>query len=135
MIMSKLKIASNPPTLPPPSGRFSQIVNVRANTLLFIAGQTASDKNGNIVGIGDLKAQAEQAFLNLKAALDAGGATFDDLVKMNTYVTDIKQYRSVVRSVRDKYITKDPPVGTLVEVSSLARPDLLIEIEGVAVLD
>ncbi len=133
--MSKLKIASNPPTLPPPAGRFSQIVKVRAKTLLFIAGQTASDKDGNIVGKGDLKAQAEQAFLNLKAALAAEGATFDDLVKMNTYVTDIKQYRSVVREVRDKYITKDPPVGTLVEVSSLARPDLLIEIEGVAVLD
>jgi len=135
MVMSKLKTASNPSTLPPPSGRFSQIVKVRANTLLFIAGQTASDKDGNIVGVGDLKAQAEQAFQNLKAALAAEDATFDDLVKMNTYVTDIKEYRSVVRGVRDKYITKDPPVGTLVEVSSLARPDLLIEIEGVAVLD
>lgn len=129
------KRAYNPPTLPDPSGRYSHIVKVSARNLLFIAGQVAFDKDGNIVGKGDFRAQVEQVFLNLKAALEAGGASFDDLVKINIYTTDIKQYREVGTDIRNKYITKEPPASTLLEISSLAHPDLLLEVEGIAVID
>ncbi|MFQ6011471.1 MAG: RidA family protein [Nitrososphaerales archaeon] len=132
--MSK-KRASNPPTLPDPSGRYSHIVKVSAQNLLFIAGQVAFDKEGNIVGKGDMKAQTEQVFLNLKAALEAEGASFDDLVKLTVYTTDIKRYREEGTSIRNKFITKEPPTSTLLEISSLAHPDLLLEIEGIAALD
>ena len=129
------KIASNPSTLPDPSGRYSHIIKVSAQNFLFIAGQVAFDKDGNIVGKGDYKAQVEQVFLNLKSALEAGGASFDDLVKINIYTTDINRYREVGTSIRNRYITKEPPTSTLLEVSSLAHPDLLLEIEGLAAID
>ncbi len=132
--MSK-KRACNPSTLPDPSGRYSHIVKVSARNLLFIAGQVAFDKAGNLVGKGDMAAQTEQVFLNIKAALEAEGASFEDLVKINIFTTDMKRYREVGTSIRNKYITKDPPASTLLEISSLAHPDLLLEVEGIAALD
>ena len=134
VIMGK-KIAYNPSTLPDPSGRYSHIVKAKSQNLLFIAGQVSFDKDGNIVGRGDFRAQVEQVFLNLKFALEAGGASFDDLVKINVYTTDIEKYREFGTSVRNKYITKEPPTSTLLGISSLAHPDLLLEIEGIAVID
>ena len=83
------KRAYNPSTLPDPSGRYSHIVKVSAQNLLFIAGQVAFDRDGNLVGRGDFRAQTEQVFLNLKAALEAGGASFDDLVKISIYTLRI----------------------------------------------
>ena len=102
-------------TLPPSVG-YSQAVTVRSGSLVYVAGQVAMDPSGKLVGLGDFRAQAEQIFENLKAALAASGTSFDNVVKLNSYFVDIKQ-APVFREVRDKYINvTHPPVSTAVEV-------------------
>ena len=124
---------TNPPALSTPTG-YTHVVEVMGpGKTVYISGQIALDKGGNLVGAGDMKAQAEQVFKNLEAALAAAGATFDSVVKMNTYTTDMTQVQAI-RDVRTKYFTKSTPASTLVQVVKLARPDLLLEIEVIAVV-
>src|SRR6266852_4659122 len=93
---------SNPHTLSKPTG-YTHIVEVTGPAkTVYISGQIALDKDGTVVGAGDMKAQAEQVFKNLQAALGAAGATFSDVVKMNTYITDMSKVQAV-RDVRAKY--------------------------------
>jgi reactive intermediate/imine deaminase len=122
----------NPPGLSTPTG-YSHIVSARAGRTIYIAGQVANDAKGQLVGKGDLPAQTRQVFANLETALKAAGATFNDVVKTNYYLIDASQVQ-VVRDVRSKYFTKELPASTLVQVSRLASPDYLIEIEVVAVV-
>jgi reactive intermediate/imine deaminase len=123
---------TNPPTLSTPTG-YTHIVEVTGpNRTIYISGQIAYDKDGNVVGAGDMKAQAEQVFRNLEAALTAAGAKFSDVVKMNSYITDMSKVQAV-RDVRAKYFTTAAPASTFVEVKGLVRPELLLEIEVVAV--
>ena len=122
---------TNPPTLSAPTG-YTHVVEVpQTARTIYIAGQVAFDRSGQPVGKGDMKAQAEQVFKNLEAALAAAGATFKDIVKTNTYVTDMSQAQ-VIRDVRAKYFGQAPPANTLVQVGALARPELMLEIEAVA---
>src|ERR1700704_2531182 len=122
---------TNPPTLSTPTG-YTHVVEVTGPArTVYIAGQIAFDKDGKVVGAGDMKAQAEQVFKNLEAALAAAGAKFSDVVKMNTYVTDMTQV-AAVREVRARYFGTTTPASTLVQVAALARPELMIEIEVVA---
>lgn len=122
---------TNPPALSTPTG-YSHVVEVTGpGKTIYIAGQIAFDASGKVVGAGDMKAQTEQVFKNLEAALKAAGATFADVVKMNTYVTDISQI-AVIREVRGRYFGTTTPASTLVQVSGLARPELMIEIEVIA---
>lgn len=123
----------NPSTIHTPRG-YSHVAEVPAgNRLIFIAGQVALDKEGSLVGIGDLRAQTNQVFQNLRLALDAAGATFNDVVKLNVYVLDVGQI-ATIREVRDTYVnTAAPPASTLVEVRRLFRDEVLIEVEAVAV--
>src|SRR6185436_4985482 len=100
---------------------------------VYVSGQIALDKDGKLVGEGDMKAQAEQVFRNLQAALGAAGAAFKDVVKMNTYTTDISQMQPV-REVRARYFGDTTPASTLVQVVRLARPEFLLEIEVIAAL-
>jgi enamine deaminase RidA (YjgF/YER057c/UK114 family) len=101
---------------------------------VYIAGQVAFDSSGKVVGEGDFTAQAEQVFRNLQRALESVGGSMADLVKTTTFVTDIKHVPAL-REVRTRYLARNqPPANTLVAVSSLARAELLIEIEGVALL-
>jgi reactive intermediate/imine deaminase len=125
---------TNPPALPAPTG-YTHIVEVTGpNRTIYISGQIAYDKDGKIVGApGDMKAQAEQVFRNLKAALDAAGATFADVVKMNSYITDMSKVQAV-RDVRAQYFKNATPASTFVEVKGLVRPELLLEIEVIAVV-
>ncbi len=123
----------NPSGLSKPTG-YTHVVEVRGGRTLYISGQIAVDRNGNVVGKGDLKAQAQQVFENLQAALAAGGATFANVVKMTFFVTDAAQVQ-VVRDVRDRYLEKEPPASTLVQVAALVRPELLIEVEAIAVVE
>ncbi len=124
---------TNPPTLSTPTG-YTHVVEVSGPAkTIYIAGQVALDKDGKVVGAGDMKAQTEQVFKNLEAALAAAGAKFSDVVKMNMYLTDIGQV-SVVREIRSKYFGSSTPASTLVQVVALARPEFLIEIEVVAAL-
>jgi reactive intermediate/imine deaminase len=121
-------IAFNAATVRTPPG-YSHAV--RAGALLFVSGQVPLNEAGEVVG-EDMQSQALQAFQNLSAVLAAAGVTFDAVVKLNYFVTDISQV-AVIRQARDRFVNTDrPPASTLVEVSRLFMPGLLIEIEAVA---
>jgi enamine deaminase RidA (YjgF/YER057c/UK114 family) len=122
----------NPASLPPSHG-YTQVVEVPAGQrLLYISGQVPLDKDGNLVGAGDFRRQAEQVFANLGFALADVGATFADVVKINYYVLDVSRIADL-RAVRDQHVnTGAPPASTLVEVSHLFRNDVLLEVEAVA---
>ena len=121
---------TNPPSLSAPTG-YTHVVEVLRGKMVYIAGQVAFDQSGNVVGVGDFKAQTRQVLENLKAALSAAGATFENVVKVNTYVTDMSQLQTL-REMRGEYFGAHPPASTLVQVVRLARPELMIEIEAVA---
>ena len=124
----------NPPELGTPPG-YSQVVDVRAARIIFIAGQTALDRNGDVVGKNDFAAQAEQVFRNLSTALQAAGCTASNLVKLTVFVRDMSNLLAY-REARNRFFaTVSPPAApavTLVEVSRLYGADFLIEIEAVA---
>jgi enamine deaminase RidA (YjgF/YER057c/UK114 family) len=123
----------NPPALVKPTG-YTHLVIAPDGRTVYIAGQVAFDSTGAIVGEGDFTAQAEQVYTNLERALRSVGGSMTDLVKTTTFITDIKNLPSL-REVRARRLSKtQPPANTLLQVSSLARPELLIEIEGIAVL-
>jgi reactive intermediate/imine deaminase len=124
---------SNPSTLSKPNG-YSHIAEVTGGKTIYISGQIALDANGQLVGAGDMRAQAQQVFANLNAALESVGADFSDVVKLTYFLTDIAQI-SVVRAIRDQYVnTHNPPASSAIEVRRLVRDDLLLEIEAVAVI-
>ncbi len=127
----------SPQTLPPPVG-YSQIVKINKGTLVYIAGQVASDAAGKMVGEGNFEAQVEQVFRNLKAAVEAAGGKMADIVKINNYIVASVDQNEITkfRAIRDRYLNiESPPASTLVYVSRLARPGWLIEIEAVAAVD
>ncbi len=124
---------TNPTTLSKPTG-YTHVVEVTGGRTLYVSGQIALDQAGALVGKGDLKAQTGQVFENLKSALAACGATFDHVVKMTVFMTDVSEIQTF-REVRGRYFTKELPASSLVQVVRLARPDLMIEIEAVAVLE
>jgi enamine deaminase RidA (YjgF/YER057c/UK114 family) len=124
----------NPPELGTPPG-YSQVVDVSASRIIFIAGQTALDSSGNVVGKSDFAAQAEQVFRNLAVALQASGCTPANLAKLTVFLTDMGNLASY-REARNRFFALvTPPAApavTLVEVSKLYGPDFLIEIEAIA---
>jgi enamine deaminase RidA (YjgF/YER057c/UK114 family) len=126
----------NPPALGTPPG-YSQVVEVRAGRIFFIAGQTSLDDKGDVVGRGDFAAQAAQVFRNLGIALQSVGCTAGNLVKLTVFVRDMGQL-AAYREARNRFFaTVSPPAApaiTLVEVSRLYGPDFLIEIEAVAAI-
>jgi enamine deaminase RidA (YjgF/YER057c/UK114 family) len=116
-----------------PAG-YSHVVEVKGGRTLYIAGQVAVDKDGNLVGRGDFRAQVKQVFENLKARLEEGGATFKDVVKLNYYLTDASDVQAL-RDIRNSYLnTENPPASTLVVVKQLVREEYLIEVEAIAVV-
>jgi enamine deaminase RidA (YjgF/YER057c/UK114 family) len=124
----------NPPELGTPPG-YSQVVEVNATRIIFIAGQTALDRDGNLIGKNDFAVQAEQVFRNLGFALQASGSTTANLVKLTVFLTDMDNLASY-REARNRFFASvTPPAApavTLVEVSKLYGPDFMIEIEAVA---
>ncbi len=125
---------SNPPTIATPPG-YTHVVKVTGGSLVYISGQIALDREGNLVGQADFRAQTQQVFENIKAALISVGATFANVVKLNVYVVDISQIQTL-REVRNHYInTQNPPASTLVQVVQLANKDFLIELEAIAALE
>jgi enamine deaminase RidA (YjgF/YER057c/UK114 family) len=123
----------NPEAMHRPTG-YTHVVEVTAGRPVYVAGQVALDPSGALVGPGDIRAQARQVFDNLKAALEAVGAGFEQVVKLNFYLVDATQLPAV-REVRDQYVDPGrPPASTAVEVGRLFRDDLLIEVEAVAVV-
>ena len=123
---------TNPPALSKPTG-YTHVIEVNRGRTVYIAGQVSFDRSGSLVGKGDFAAQTGQVMENVKAALAAVGATFDNVVKINTYVTDMSQL-PVLREIRSRYYGANPPASTLVQVVALAHPDLMIEVEAIAVI-
>jgi 2-iminobutanoate/2-iminopropanoate deaminase len=118
---------------PPGGGVFSTAIEAPPGRTIYVSGLTSRDKSGNVVAPGDIVAQTEQVMQNLKAALDAGGATFDDVVKVTVFIRNMNDFHKI-HGVRRKYFRKPYPASTMVEVSRLVDEDLLIEIEAVAVV-
>lgn len=124
---------SRPASMPPAAG-YSHVAEVTGGKTIYISGQIALDRDGKLVGEGDMRAQTQQVFANLKAALDSVGASFDHVVKLNFYVLDVTQMPAV-REVRDAYVnTQHPPASTAVEIRRFVRDGLLIEVDAVAVV-
>ncbi len=125
---------ANPSSVHKPTG-YTHVVSIRGpGKLLYISGQVAKNREGNLVGMGDLEAQTRQAYENISSILKSMGATMSDVVKMNIYTTRLDQIASI-RKIRDQYFSPDRlPASTLVGVTGLADKDFLIEIEVVAVL-
>jgi enamine deaminase RidA (YjgF/YER057c/UK114 family) len=123
----------NPPALSKPNG-YMHVVVVPPGRLVYVSGQVALNAAGEVVGKDDLRAQVTQVMENLKTALAAAGASWQDVVKLNYYVVNLNPEKlAVIREVRNKYISAEhPPASTLVGVTALAREEFLIEVEVVA---
>ncbi|HEY8152708.1 MAG TPA: RidA family protein [Myxococcota bacterium] len=122
----------NPPGMPAPRG-YSYAVK-KTGTPVFISGQVAIDGRDQVVGEGDAAAQVEQVFRNLRTVVEASGGTLDDIVKLNVYVTDAA-YRPAVVAARQRHFQEGRyPASTYVVVTALAIPQLLVEIEAVAMI-
>ena len=123
----------SPATLSKPTC-YSHVAIVPAGKQIHVAGQVALDASGQVVGKGDVGAQAEQVYANLAAALAAAGASFKDVFKLVTYVANLTPEKAAaIRVVRAKHLGAGPyPASTMVGVTSLVNPDLLVEIEVIA---
>lgn len=114
---------------------YTQVVAVEsAAKLIFVSGQLPLDANGAVVGAGDIEAQARAVFANIEKSLHSAGAEVRHVVKLTTYVTDILKHPPLVRKVRTAVFgSQTPPASTMVEVPRFASPDILIEIDALAV--
>ena len=114
---------------------YTHVVTVSGTgKMVFVAGQLARDANGNCVGKGDMRAQIQQVGENIKACLEAAGAALADIVKTNTYVTDYPEFAKHP-DMRMRYFGPATPTSTTVQISRLADPDTMVEIEAIAVID
>jgi enamine deaminase RidA (YjgF/YER057c/UK114 family) len=124
----------NPEGLFKPS-TFSQIAVTEGDKVVYISGQTARDPTSKIVAVGDVKGQAEKVFANLRTAIESVGGSMADIAKITTFVVNLQpDDRTWIGEMVKKHFPQ-PPAHTLVGISALATPELLIEIEAIAVLD
>lgn len=105
----------------------------RVGDTIYVSGQVSTDRDGNVVGKGDMRAQTRRTIENIRHVLAAEGASLDDVVKVTMYLTDMSR-ADEAREVRKQYFFNHPPASTGVEVNRLAHPDFLIEIEVIAVM-
>ena len=117
---------------PDPYEPFRLSQGFRVGDLLLVSGQAAIDEHGGLVGVGDFDAQAEQVVRNLQRVLEAGGSGLDRVVKVTIFLTDMANFPKIVE-LRGKWFTPPYPADTIVEVTSLALPELELEIEAIAV--
>ncbi len=130
--MPKTEIVS--PELAVPNGHFAQATSAPADgTFVFISGMTARTKDGGIAGVGDVTEQTHQVCRNLKAAVEAAGGTLDDIVRVDVYVADIRDF-DAIHAVRREYFATGAPASTMVEVSKFVKSEYLIEINAIAVV-
>ncbi|MHA6794317.1 RidA family protein [Pseudonocardia bannensis] len=126
---AKQRVEMRVPGLPAPLSHYTDAV--RFGDLLFVSGVAPLDENDRLVGEGDVVAQARQVHVNLEKALTHAGASFADVLKVTVFLTDVED-RAKVNDVRREYFGSAFPASTLVEVSALAVPGMLVEIEAVA---
>ncbi len=128
------KRSINPEGMAAPVGPYAHVVTAPpGGRLVYCAGAVALGPDGEVVAQGDIVGQTRQVMENLRLALEAAGATFDDVIKVTNYVVDVNDWRKVL-PVRAEYLKEPYPASTFVEVSALMFPELLIEIEAVAVV-
>jgi enamine deaminase RidA (YjgF/YER057c/UK114 family) len=121
-----------PETMPAPFG-YSQVVESTGTRTVHVAGQVPLNAQNELVGEGDFQAQVRQAFENVRLALEAVGMTFHDVVKMQFFLTEMANLPQV-RAIRDEYINTDqPPASTSVQVVALFRPEVMFEVDVVAI--
>jgi 2-iminobutanoate/2-iminopropanoate deaminase len=114
--------------------RYVQGIKTTGGTIVWLSGQVSQDQDGKVVHKGDFAGQARQALANLKGMVEAAGGTVHDIVKVNTYLTDLR-YREELARIRAEFFPDGKlPASTLVGVTALADPDMLVEIEAVAVI-
>jgi enamine deaminase RidA (YjgF/YER057c/UK114 family) len=126
----------NPKALLAPPG-YSHVAKINQGTMVYLAGQVPCDASGKLVGAGNVEAQAEQVYSNIKIAIGAAGGTMADIVKLTSYIVAEVDPANVpkLRAIRDRYVNAEhPPASTLVYISRLAQPGWLIEIEAVAAI-
>ena len=128
--MARIPIA--PPGMKDQRPRYT--LGWRVGNHIYVAGQLPYDKDGTLVGVGDIKAQARRCLHNVKRVVETGGGTMDDVVKVTVFVTDIR-YREAYADARGEFFTSNVPASTFVQIVSLTPPEALIEIEAVAVVD
>jgi len=123
----------NPREVAVPTG-YSQVVSAEnPKRILYISGQVSINQKGETVAVGDLEAQTRQVYSNIAAVLKSQGASFKDVVKLNTYTTQPERV-DVVRKIRNEFVNKDaPPASTFIGVTALADPNFLVEVEAVAI--
>lgn len=121
-------------TDPDPYEQFRIALGYRVGNLVFISGQASINENGAIVGAGDFDAQAEQVFKNLRRVLEAAGSSMEKIIKVNIYLTDMSNFPKIVE-LRGKHFTQPWPADTITGVTALAQPELMIEIEAIALVD
>ncbi len=121
----------------PALGAYTQVIAATGGKTIYVAGQVSVNAVGQLVGEGDLGAQTRQVCENIQTALAAAGATFADLVKLTMYIVNYQpEHRDVIMNVRKQYVSaKNPPTSTLLGIQSLALPELLIEMDAIAVVD
>ena len=127
------KTTMNPAGLPVPRGSYSLVAIAQPGRMVFITGQTASDPQGTVVGIGDVRAQTRYVIEKIQRAVEAAGGTMNDLVAMNVFTTDVRYHRDI-NEVRRELLGANFPTSTMVQVVALARPELLLEINATAVI-
>jgi enamine deaminase RidA (YjgF/YER057c/UK114 family) len=127
------KTTMNPEGLPAPRGSYSLVNIAQPGRMVFIAGQTASDPEGKVVGIADARAQTRYILEKIKRAVEAAGGTINDVVAMSVFTTDVRYHRDI-NEARREMLGANFPTSTMVQVVALARPELLLEINATAVI-
>jgi 2-iminobutanoate/2-iminopropanoate deaminase len=127
------KTTLNPEGLPVPRGSYSLVAVAQPGRMVFIAGQTASDPEGNVVGVGDVRAQTRYIIQKIQRAVEAVGGTINDVVAMNVFTTDVRYHRDI-NETRREVLGSNFPTSTMVQVVALARPELLLEINAIAII-
>src|ERR1044071_5134570 len=130
------KITINPEGLRAPRGSYCLVNIAQPGRMVFIAGQTASDTEGNIVGVGDAGAQTRYIIGKIRRAIEAAGGTINDVVALNVFTTDVKNHPAINEARREAFeaLGGNFPTSTMVQVVALARPELLLEINATAVI-
>ena len=116
-----------------PVAHYKMATRMEGGRLLYIAGQVARDAQGNVLAAGDIRTQAREVFQNLQRVLQAAGGDLADLLKITTYITRIENFPAVAE-VRQQFFPGELPASTLIVVTRLAQPELLIEVEGMAAI-
>lgn len=127
------KSTLNPDGLPVPRGSYSLVNVAQPGRMVFIAGQTASDHEGAVVGVGDPRAQTRFILGKIKHCVEAAGGTVSDIVALNVFTTDVRYHRDI-NEARREFFGDNFPTSTMVQVVALARPELILEINSTAVI-